>query len=65
MVMPSMFVKTRWQSKFKMLWSICQNKAIVRAMCASADEECQVLHDQDLTDEEWKMIEVYHHLLPV
>ena len=34
MVMPSMFVVTRWESKFKVLWSLFQTKDIVVAMCA-------------------------------
>ena len=60
MVMPSMFVVTRWQSKFKMLWSLFQNKDIVVAMCASGDEECAPLRVQNvaLTESEWKIIEV-------
>jgi hypothetical protein len=63
MVMPSMFVMTRWQSKFKMLWSLFQNKGIVRSMSASQDEECKSLHDKDLTDDEWHAIEVRDHFL--
>jgi hypothetical protein len=58
MVMPSLFVITRWQSKFKMLWSLFQNKQIVDAMCASADDECAALRGKGLTAVQWKAIEV-------
>lgn len=57
-VIPSLFVITRWQSKASMLKSLCANKNIIRVMCASDDEECKALHDKDLTDLEWKTVEV-------
>ena len=60
MVMPSMFVITRWLSKYKMLSSLFQNKPSIVAMCASPDEECASLHDDGvaLTGNEWNIIEV-------
>jgi hypothetical protein len=60
MVMPSLFVITRWQSKYKMLSSLFQNKPNIVAMCASPDEECASLHDGSvaLTGNEWNIIEV-------
>lgn len=50
----------RWQSKYKMLSSLFQNKVIVMALCESEDEECQCLHEENvaLTVEEWTLIEV-------
>ena len=33
MVIPCQFVKTRWQSKYKMLRSVMANKVKIRAMC--------------------------------
>jgi hypothetical protein len=60
MVMPSMFVITRWQSKYKMLSSLFQNKPNIVAMCTSREEECAPLHDDSvaLTANEWNIIEV-------
>ena len=58
MVIPSQFVKTRWQSKYKMLRSVMANKVKVRAMCHCADEECKALQGCDLADNEWKWLEV-------
>jgi hypothetical protein len=58
MVMLVQYVRTRWLSKFLMMNSLIANKAVIRAMCASEDEECQVLHGKDLTDAEWKLLEV-------
>ena len=60
MVMPSMFVITRWQSKYKMLSSLFQNKPNIVAMCASREEECASLHGDSvaLTGNEWNIIEV-------
>ena len=63
MVDLALFVITRWQSKFYMLRSLVANKPKIRAMCASGTEECKALHDQDLSDIEWKMIEVRAVLL--
>ena len=57
-VLPMQFVRTRWQSKYGMLKSLLANKGSVRRMCASDDECCSALHDQDLSDAEWKIIEV-------
>jgi len=60
MIVPSLFVITRWQSKYKMIWSLLQNKDIVIALCESEDEECKSLHEPNvaLTAEEWLLIEV-------
>jgi len=62
MVMPSLFVVTRWQSKHKMLETLLANKQIVIAMCAAADNgtdpECASLRDKGLSPEEWVIIEV-------
>ena len=52
------FVRTRWQSKYGMLKSLLANKRSVRRMAASADECCSALHDQDLSDAEWHVVEV-------
>ena len=67
MVMPSMFVITRWLSKYKMLSSLFQNKPSIVAMCASPDEECASLHDVGvaLTGNEWNIIEVRWALFPI
>jgi hypothetical protein len=58
MIMPSLFVLTRWQSKFKMIETLLHNKDIVRSMCDSMDEDCRALQGEDLKDEEWKVLEV-------
>ena len=61
------YIKVRWQSKYGMLNSLVINKDNIRAMCASDDEECKSLHDKDLSEQEWKIIEVgsyfyvFHH----
>ena len=60
MTMPSLYVITRWQSKYKMIWTLLQNKDIVRYMCKSLDEECQSLQGQDLSDHQWDVIQVIH-----
>ena len=52
------FVRTLWQSKYGMLNSLLANKESVRRMCASDDECCSALHDQDLSDTEWQIVEV-------
>ena len=57
-VLPIQYVRTRWQSKYGMLKSLVANKGSVRRMCASDDECCSALHDQDLSDAEWQIIEV-------
>ena len=57
-VLPMQFVRTRWQSKYGMLNSLLANKESVRRMCASDDECCRALHDQDLSDTEWQIVEV-------
>ena len=57
-VLPTQFVRTRWQSKYGMLKSLLANKRSVRRMCASDDDCCSALHDQDLSDAEWQIIEV-------
>ena len=58
MVMLVQFIVTRWQSKYGMLQSLIANKDTIRALCASDDDECQALHDKDLSDAEWKTLEV-------
>ena len=52
------FVRTRWQSKAGMLASLVQNKQLIRPICASDKEELQSMHDKDLSDTEWKLVEV-------
>lgn len=58
MIMPSLYVITRWQSKFKTMWTLLQNLDIVRAMCRSLDEDCRSIHDQDLSDRQWAVMKV-------
>ena len=58
MVMLVQFIVTLWQSKYGMLRSLIANKDTIRAMCASDDDECKPLHDKDLSDAEWKTLEV-------
>lgn len=62
MVIPSLFVRTRWQSKYLMLHSIILNKDIIVSMCdiadSKTDEEYKGLEGAALTDEEWKIVEV-------
>ena len=57
-IVPSLFVVTRWQSVYGMLRSLFANKAIIRNMCLSDDPSCQAVHGQDLSDEEWKTLDV-------
>ena len=57
-VLPTQFVRTRWHSKYGMLKSLLANKRSVRRMAASDDDCCSALHDQDLSDAEWQIIEV-------
>ena len=58
MTMLIQFVKTRWLSKFGMLRSLLVNKSSIRVMCASEDEECKALSGADLSDAEWRILEV-------
>ena len=60
MCMLKSFSKTRWQSKYLMLDSVIRSKATIRVLCASDDEDCKSLHEKDLTDAEWKLLEVCH-----
>ena len=46
------------QSKYGMLNSLLANKRSVRRMCSSDDDCCVALHDQDLSDAEWQILEV-------
>ena len=58
MTMLIQFVKTRWLSKFGMLRSLLVNKSPIRVMCASEDDECKALRGADLSDGEWRILEV-------
>jgi hypothetical protein len=63
MCMLKSFSKTRWQSKYLMLDSVIRNKATIRVLCASDDEDCKSLHEKDMTDAEWRLLEVCLTLL--
>ena len=52
------FIRTRWQSKYGMLDPLLKNKQHIRPLCANEDEECTSIHDKDLTDLQWDLLEV-------
>lgn len=58
MTMLKLFIRTRWQSKYGMLDSLLKNKQHIRPLCANEDEECNSIHDKDLTDLQWDLLEV-------
>ena len=58
MIMIKQRVPTRWLSAHAMLDSLMVNKDTIRAICASDDEECKALQGKDLSDAEWKVLEV-------
>jgi hypothetical protein len=58
MIMPAMFVRCRWQSKHRVLSNLVKNRGIIRPMCASEDEECASIRGQDLSDDEWNIVQV-------
>lgn len=57
--MLSDYTVTRWQSKYFMLQSVISNAATIRRMCRDDLEEHKSVHGLDLTDEEWKILEVF------
>jgi hypothetical protein len=58
MTMLKQFIRTIWQSKYGMLDSLLKNKQHIRTLCANAGEECTSIHDKDLTDLQWDLLEV-------
>lgn len=57
--MLSGYIVTRWQSKYSMLQSMISNSATIRRMCRDDLVEHKSVHGLDLTNEEWKILEVF------